>query len=736
MAYSFGGTTGETAESLKRKRAYVMALLENAGAGRTPSTVGEGIGMIGEALAGRAGKAVLDKKEREGTASVLGEVNRNPEIRRLLLGDMGGAAISGTGGANTLSGSAGRDRLGSAKPFKVDDPAAEDLAPHQRAFLNAVSGGESGGAYNVRYTPRGPAYFNDLSAHPGIFEPGPHGKTSASGRYQFTKTTWDGMGGGDFSPANQDRMAWKLAQRDYGARTGRNLDSDLQAGGLTPQIMETLTPTWQAFKGNRGRHAATYRDSLGRYSGRDNLDGSEGDDTFNEPVQMAGVTIGLKTPDAGPAPMQRPMPDDSRFGPAAAPKADRLPQPGAFNPMQAAGPFGPQPQMPAPNGPTPAGREYFAGNAAPGGMMQPPMPQQTPQPQPPMPQPDPMQVAAVPRPQPRMPMSQRGDSAGYSYGPGGQYTQAGGAPQQTPQGGGLLARLLMRQPMPQGGGQAPQAAPQGNPQAAPQQGDDMMRVYQLLQDPYLPEGYRTALLDALKRKQEQADPAYQADLAYRQAQIRALENPEVEPGYRVLSEAEEKEMGLDPAGSYQIGGKDNKVDRIGGNGVTINTGDVKVPTGYRPLDPNNPGAGVEPIPGGPATEISAEVAARMGMAKGFIDNFPAIEREVAEGGLTGIWDRGQATIGRGRQGELDRQIKSGVDALQRMLTGAGMPVSEAAAYANRYLPGLMDDATTATSKLRGLKYDLENAGEVVGRGRGGSPIGTPAGGAEDPLGIR
>ncbi|KAB2840361.1 HU family DNA-binding protein, partial [bacterium] len=52
------------------------------------------------------------------------------------------------------------------------------------------------------------------------------------------------------------------------ARTGRNLLADLQAGGLTNSMLSALTPTWQAFKGNRSRHIATYNDSLQRMVGR------------------------------------------------------------------------------------------------------------------------------------------------------------------------------------------------------------------------------------------------------------------------------------------------------------------------------------------------------------------------------------------------------------------------------------------------------------------------------------
>jgi muramidase (phage lysozyme) len=154
---------------------------------------------------------------------------------------------------------------GGGKPFKTDDPVAKDMAPHRRAFLNAVAGGESNGRYNVRFTPQGGATFEGFADHPRIFEQGPHGPSSAAGRYQFTATTWDDMGGGDFSPENQDRRAWDLAAMRYRESTGRDLDADLQARGLTADMMETLTPTWQAFKGNRDRHIATYNDSMSRY---------------------------------------------------------------------------------------------------------------------------------------------------------------------------------------------------------------------------------------------------------------------------------------------------------------------------------------------------------------------------------------------------------------------------------------------------------------------------------------
>lgn len=152
------------------------------------------------------------------------------------------------------------------------DPAAEDLQPHEKALLNAISGPESAGRYNIRYTPKGGATFDETGEHPAIYEPTKEGKrSSAAGRYQFVKSTWDKIAGKDvpFTRENQDRMALKLARQDYQTRTGRNLDADLKANGLTPSIMRQLAPTWAGFGGAGGRSKALniYQASLNRYSG-------------------------------------------------------------------------------------------------------------------------------------------------------------------------------------------------------------------------------------------------------------------------------------------------------------------------------------------------------------------------------------------------------------------------------------------------------------------------------------
>lgn len=182
---------------------------------------------------------------------------------------------------------------------------------------------------------------------------------------------------------------------------------------------------------------------------------------------------------------------------------------------------------------------------------------------------------------------------------------------------------------------------------------------------------------------------------------------------------------------YQI-----KMKEAGRQQVNIDTGE-KLPPGYRWKDPNNRDAGVQPIPGGPAEEIPAELAARIGLADNFLRQYDDIRKGVASGSVTGPYDRLNA--GRNQssdQAAIMRQVQSGVDALKRMLTGAGMNIAEADEYAQRYLPTFTDNADSAAAKLDQLKAELESTRSMALRGRGNIP--SPAGqnNNDDPLGIR
>ncbi|CAL8981872.1 hypothetical protein RHODGE_RHODGE_03977 [Rhodoplanes serenus] len=144
------------------------------------------------------------------------------------------------------------------------------------------------------------------------------------------------------------------------------------------------------------------------------------------------------------------------------------------------------------------------------------------------------------------------------------------------------------------------------------------------------------------------------------------------------------------------------------------------PAGYKWADPSNPDAGLVPIAGGPAEKVDAEVAARLGLGRSFLDQLPAIRQRVKSGEMTGPIDAAMGYLGAGAPGELRRQIDSGAEALLRNLTGAGMSQTEAAQYVRRYQFSPTDTAETAGAKLDQLERELRYVMDTVGRGRGGS----------------
>lgn len=137
-------------------------------------------------------------------------------------------------------------------PATGENPVAPGLSPIQRGILNAIAKPESNGDYFVRYggTTQGPAYFTDISDHPRIFEEGPHGPSSAAGRYQITATTWDralrdmrAAGyeiDGTFSPLNQDRVALFIAEQEFLQQTGIPLAEAAANRGQLPMVREVL----------------------------------------------------------------------------------------------------------------------------------------------------------------------------------------------------------------------------------------------------------------------------------------------------------------------------------------------------------------------------------------------------------------------------------------------------------------------------------------------------------------
>lgn len=161
-----------------------------------------------------------------------------------------------------------------------------------------------------------------------------------------------------------------------------------------------------------------------------------------------------------------------------------------------------------------------------------------------------------------------------------------------------------------------------------------------------------------------------------------------------------------------------------------NGGASAAPSGYRPTQD---GGGLEAIPGGPADPankpptIAPEVAARAALTGEYLDNATGIRERIAQGDMTGPVDFMTAQVGYGEQGETRRQMLSGVDALRRGLTGAGMSAAEAGDYVQRYLPAPQDNAETLLSKHDQLVEELTRYKSNMEQGR--TPLRQPTAGA-------
>jgi muramidase (phage lysozyme) len=165
------------------------------------------------------------------------------------------------------------DRLAdlyTAMPGRTVD---QTLSPEKRALLDTIAGSEVGehGGYDTLYTGKSveavrPGF--DYTDHPRVMFLAQYGPTSAFGRYQITKTTWDQdksrFGLSDITPASQDQWASMKTDERYADsyRSGRfrnipgltgNLDEDLAANKKNPQFFNAvghaLSGEWTSLPG-------------------------------------------------------------------------------------------------------------------------------------------------------------------------------------------------------------------------------------------------------------------------------------------------------------------------------------------------------------------------------------------------------------------------------------------------------------------------------------------------------
>jgi hypothetical protein len=186
---------------------------------------------------------------------------------------------------------------------------------------------------------------------------------------------------------------------------------------------------------------------------------------------------------------------------------------------------------------------------------------------------------------------------------------------------------------------------------------------------------------------------------------------------RPLTSDELKTYGLPP-------GTSAKMTKTGP--VVLNKAAVNAPTGFQwsrtpgTLSPDDPGELI-PTPGGPATQLPADVSGKVGIIKTFFDRSKMIDEAIEAGDFadTNITSRLALATNVGQMGEINRIFKQGEDAIRRVLTGQGMAISEADNYAAQYLPQATDSEQTIKYKYNAMVKTLENMRESITRGRGG-----------------
>ena len=223
--------------------------------------------------------------------------------------------------------------FGGAHGEITSGPAAnidKSIPPEGRALLATIGGPEAGGQYNVRY---GGAHFDGYDDHPRIHEritSGPNaGKTSdAAGRYQFLSSTWDeakkALGLTSFSPANQDKAAWWLAQRDYRNATGGDLTEALKSGdpAKLAGVARALHGTWTSLPGGieegttSGKFASAYGAAL---QGKGASSIASREPAGYNPPAATGAAPSTEQPDrsSNPLPPEAPATADAGTAPPA-----------------------------------------------------------------------------------------------------------------------------------------------------------------------------------------------------------------------------------------------------------------------------------------------------------------------------------------------------------------------------------------------------------------------------------
>lgn len=177
------------------------------------------------------------------------------------------------GGPDTALGS--RRQLGAPLPGRDCNPfnALGAVSEMERAMLDTIAEaegtlgrGEKDG-YDVMFTYR---YFDSCERHPGVKHCSGRLCSTAAGRYQFLKTTWEGLEMPNFWPENQDRGALALL-----AKRGIRLPNRVLRRDEFNYVMERLSFLWSSLPpGRYGQPAFSYEEAWERYCAHAACDGA------------------------------------------------------------------------------------------------------------------------------------------------------------------------------------------------------------------------------------------------------------------------------------------------------------------------------------------------------------------------------------------------------------------------------------------------------------------------------
>jgi hypothetical protein len=253
------------------------------------------------------------------------------------------------------------------------------------------------------------------------------------------------------------------------------------------------------------------------------------------------------------------------------------------------------------------------------------------------------------------------------------------------------------------------------------------QLAEVANSPYATPGQKAIVSQLINQQMQANDPLRQMQLEKAQLELDAMRNPQ--PGYSILTDEQEVQMGLDPAGSYQRGA-DGKVSRIGGGGTNITLkNEGTIPQGYRAVrDEQGNLVSYEAVPGGPE-DTSANDAAKQEQtetATSIVLDEIGIAKELIAGEsltspATGISGKLASKIDSTRAGALKNRLETikaniGFDKLQRMREASptGGALGAVSEFENRLLQSVFGSLEQAQS-AEDIIYNLERLESIYNR---------------------